>query len=219
MSNSFSKEERVAFEDILEGFNDALVLSKNVSIYNTDQTSMERSNDTIWRPMPYIAQSYDGTDATANFGDVTQLSVPSTIGFEKHVPWVLSATELRDALQEERLGSAAKQKLASDVNVAVMNVASQQGTLFVKRGSAASGFDDVAECEAIMNEQGVDSFDRYLALSTRDYNGMANNLAGRATMGTKVTKAYEKAYVGEVASFEYNCKNYENICNEKKLNI
>ena len=32
MSNSFSKEERVAFEDILEGFNDALVLSRNVSI-------------------------------------------------------------------------------------------------------------------------------------------------------------------------------------------
>ena len=36
MSNSFSKEERVAFEDILEGFNDAFVLSRNVSIYNTD---------------------------------------------------------------------------------------------------------------------------------------------------------------------------------------
>jgi hypothetical protein len=31
MANSFSKEERVAFEDIVEGFNDALVLSKNVS--------------------------------------------------------------------------------------------------------------------------------------------------------------------------------------------
>ena len=36
MANSFSKEERVAFEDILEGFNDALVLSKNVSMYRTD---------------------------------------------------------------------------------------------------------------------------------------------------------------------------------------
>ena len=31
MANAFSKEERVAFEDILEGFNDALVLSRNVS--------------------------------------------------------------------------------------------------------------------------------------------------------------------------------------------
>lgn len=43
-ANAFSKEERVAFEDILEGFQDALVLSRNVAVYNTDQTMMERTN-------------------------------------------------------------------------------------------------------------------------------------------------------------------------------
>ena len=47
MANSFSKEERVAFEDLLEGFQDALVLSRNVAVYNTDQTMMERANNTI----------------------------------------------------------------------------------------------------------------------------------------------------------------------------
>lgn len=202
MANAFSKEERVAFEDILEGFQDALVLSRNVSVYNTDSTMMERTNDIIWRPQPYIAQSFDGTDMTSNFKDFTQLAVPSTIGFSKSVPWTLTAKELRDALQEGRLGDAAKQKLASDINVAVMNVASQQGTLVVKRTAAASGFDDVAQAEAIMNEQGVQSFDRYMALSTRDYNGMASNLAGRQTMTGKPLTAYEKAYIGMVASFE-----------------
>jgi len=85
-ANSFSKEERVAFEDILEGFNDALVLSRNVAMFNTDQTMMERTNNTIWRPQPYIAQSFDGTDQTANFNDSTQLSVPATIGFNKSAP-------------------------------------------------------------------------------------------------------------------------------------
>ena len=202
MANAFSKEERVAFEDILEGFQDALVLSRNVSVYNTDSTMMERTNDIIWRPQPYIAQSFDGTDMTSNFKDFTQLAVPSTIGFSKSVPWTLTAKELRDALQEGRLGDAAKQKLASDINVAVMNVASQQGTLVVKRTAAASGFDDVAQAEAIMNEQGVQSFDRYMALSTRDYNGMASNLAGRQTLTGKPLTAYEKAYIGMVASFE-----------------
>lgn len=210
MANEFSKEERVAFEQIQEGFEDALVLSQNCSKYTTDQTMMERTNDTIWRPMPYIAQSYDGTDQTANFNKYTQLSVPATIGYEKSVPLSLSATELRDALQEKRLGDAAKQKLASDINVAVMNVASQQGTLVVKRSNAASGFDDVAQCEAVFNEQGVMSYDRYLALSTRDYNGMASNLAGRQTMNQKPTTAYEKAYVGEVASFDTYKLDYAN---------
>lgn len=210
MANAFSKEERVAFEDILEGFQDALVLSRNVAVFNTDQTMMERTNNIIWRPQPYVAQSFDGTDQTANFQNMTQLSVPATIGFNKSSPWIMTATELRDALQEGRLGDAAKQKLASDINVAVMNVAALQGTLVVTRTAAATGFDDVAQCEAIMNEQGVNSFDRYLALSTRDYNGMAANLAGRQTMNGKPVTAYEKAYVGMVASFDTYKLDYAN---------
>ena len=204
MANSFSKEERIAFEDILEGFQDQLVLSRNVAVYNTDQTMMERTNNIIWRPQPYISTSYAGTDMTTNFDDYTQLSVPATIGFSRSVPWVMTATELRDALQEGRLGDSARQKLASDINVAIMNVAALQGSLFVKRTGAASGFDDVAECEAVMNEQGVVDYDRYLALSTRDYNGMASDLAKASrSFGNEITDgAYRRAFVGRVASFD-----------------
>ncbi len=211
MANAFSKEERVAFEQILEGFEDALVLSRNVDIYRTDAQSMERSQNTIWRPMPYISQSFDGTDQTSNFVDNTQLAVPSQINISKSVPWIMTSNDLNDALQEGRLGESAKQKLASDINISVMNIAANQGTLFVKRATAASGFDDVAECEAIMNEQGVDHFNRYLALSTRDYNGMADNLAAR-TLGNspKSLTAYEKARVGLVASFETYKLDYAN---------
>lgn len=210
MPNAFSKEERVAFESIIEGFNDALVLSRNVSVYNTDQQMMERTNNVIWRPEPYIAQSFSGTDMTSNFKDFTQLSVPATIGFSRSVPWVLTATELRDTLQEGRLGDAAKQKLASDINVAIMNTAANTGTVVVKRTTAAAGFDDVAVADAMFNEIGVQQFDRYLALSTRDYNGMASNLAARQTMQGKPVTAYERAYVGNVAGFETYKLDYAN---------
>jgi hypothetical protein len=212
MSNAFSKEERVAFEDILEGFQDALVLSRNVAVYNTDQTMMERTNNTIWRPQPYISNSQDSTPGTpVTYQSNTQLSVPANIGYKKTVPWTMNALELRDALQENRLGDSAKQKLASDINVAVMNVAAAQGTLVVTRTGAATGFDDVAQCEAIMNEQGVPSMDRYLALSTRDYNGMAANLGNRQFLGAgKTLTAYEKAYVGMVASFDTYKLDYAN---------
>lgn len=202
MANEFSKEERVAFEEILEGFQDALVLSKNVSVYSTDQSMMERTGNVIWRPQPYIAQSFDGTDQSLNFKEFTQLSVPATIGFSKSVPWVLTASELRDALQENRLGTAARQKLASDINRAVMDVAALQGTLVIARTTAAAGFADVALIEEIMNAQGIADYDRYLALSTGDYNGMAADLAARETLNGKPLTAYERAYVGRVASFD-----------------
>ena len=75
MSNSFSKEERVAFEDLLEGFQDALVLSRHVNIYNTDQTMMERANNTIWRPQPYIAQSISSTPGNSIAGQYQALLI------------------------------------------------------------------------------------------------------------------------------------------------
>ncbi len=209
-SNDFSKEERVMFEDMLEGFNDELVMSKLVDRMNLNMTEMERSGDVVWVPQPYIMNSYDGLDQTANFKGNTQLSVPLTIGFEKSVPWVMDAKELRDAYQNNSLFKAAKQRLASDVNIAVMNVAAQQGTLVVPVAAAASGYDDVALADAIMNEQGVGMGDRAIALSSRDYNKMAGNLAQRQTLQGKTLNAYERANVGMVAGFDTFKLDYAN---------
>ena len=214
MSNSFSKEERVAFEDLLEGFQDALVLSRNVSVYNTDQTMMERANNTIWRPQPYIAQSVNSTPGTplAGYQGMTQLAVPATLGFSKTVPWEMTTLELRDALQEGRLGDSAKQKLASDINIAIMNAAAGLGSLVVPIAAAAGDYDDVALCDAIMNEQGVPDYDRFMALSSRDYNGLAGNLVGTARSfgNQKSDKAYERSYVGMVAGFDTYKMDYAN---------
>ena len=210
MANAFSKEERVAFEDILEGFNDALVMSSIVTKYNTNGQEMERSSDTIWRPMPYIAQSYDGSDATGNFADNTQLAVPATIGFQKHSTALLTAKEMRDQLQENRLGQSAAQKLASDINVAVLSAASAQGTVVSKRTTAASGYNDVAEADALFNEQGIMMDNRSFALGSRDYNGMAGDLAARETMNNIPTEAYRRSYVGEVAGFQTFKMDYAN---------
>lgn len=203
MSNNFSKEERVAFEQILEGFNDALVISRNVAKFGTDGQLMERANDTIWRPSPYILNSQTRTVGSAVTAQtVTQLSVPSRLTEKKNVTWNMNALELRDALQEGRLGTAAYQRLASDVNTKVRDVVSLQGTLVVPVTGAAGDYDDIALAESMMNEQGIMEGDRYLALTTRDYNGLAGNLAGRQTMTGKPTSAYERSYVGMVAGFE-----------------
>lgn len=217
MANAFSKEEIVAFENILEGFNDALILSKNINIYQTNGVTMERARDTIWRPQPYIAQSFTrtvGSTIASDISTMTQLSVPSTLGFSQCSAWQMDALELRDALQEGRLGDAAKQKLASDINLSVMDVAAAQGTLVVPIATAAGDYDDIALCDSIMNEQGVMAGDRYLALSSRDYNGMAGNLAvaTRSFTGNKSANAYERSYVGPVAGFETYKLDYANRC-------
>lgn len=199
--NAFSKEERVAFEDAILGFEDDCVLSEEVEIYRTSAQEMERSNNTIWVPQPYIATSYDGLDQSANFKDITQLSVPLTIGYSKSVPWQMSATDLNDAIQNNTFGIEARQKLASDVNLACCNVACLQGTQVVKRTVAASGYDDISEADSLLTEQGIPRPERRMILHTRHYNAMAANLAARGTMTGKPSDAYETSYVGMVAGF------------------
>jgi hypothetical protein len=200
--SAFSKEERVAFDDAIEGFNDALVVSKLVKVYRTDDQQMERSRDTIWRPQPYIMQSFAGLNQTANFGGVTQLAVPARINTVRSVPWEMVVTELRDKSQEGLIKEGAQQKLASDINVAVTNVICNEGTLFVKRTAAATGYDDIAQADAAMTEIGVQMDKRAIGLAARDYNAMAGNLAQRQNVQTKVLTAYEKAFVGSNAGFD-----------------
>jgi hypothetical protein len=203
MDNDFSKEERVAFEEMMEGFEDALVISRHATIKRVDQTMMERTGDTLWFPQPYILPSYAGRDQTGNFNAVAQLSTPMIIGYERAVPWQMSATELRDALQEGRLGMAAKQRLASDINTQVMRTLVMQGTIVTVKTGAASLYDDIAAIEGAYNRVGIAQDERYLALTTADYNGLAANLAGKADMGSKMSEqAYKRSYVGPVAGFE-----------------
>lgn len=202
MANGFSKEEIVMFDNVLEGFQDALVVSKMATVVNLDKTTMERTNDTIWFPMPYIMTSYSGNDATSNFKDVTQLSVPGQISNQQYVPWILTARQLRDAQQEGRLTKGATQKLSSDININVMNTAALYGSLAVKVTTAATGFVDIAAADTLMTTQGVPRDDRKYGIVPLDYNGMAANLASRTLDNSKSLVAYEKAMLGEVAGFD-----------------
>lgn len=203
MANDFTKEEIVMFEEVLEGFDDWLVISKNVELYNPPNAqTMERGSDRIWRPVPYIANSYDGFDQTANFGSITQLSVPITLGYHKVVPLSMASKDLRDPNQLEKYGLSAKQKLASDVNAAIYQQIVNMGSKCYHSTSVATGFDDVAAIDTIFNDVGINTTDRYAFYSSFEYNKMASNLAARQTLQGLPEDAYKRAYIGNVADFE-----------------
>jgi hypothetical protein len=222
MPNAFSKEEKVAFDQLLEGFNDALVMSRNVSIYNYNQTDAARTTampssvspnyGTVWRPQPYIMTSVTSTPGVAiTISDKTQLTVPASITNLKTSAWGMTSVELRDALQEGRLAQGANQKLASDINVALMQAATGLGSLVVTTGTPAGSFDDIALCDTLMNETGVPGDMRYLSLSSRSYNGLAGNVVGTTRsfgQSNRSDKAFERAFVGMVSSFDTYKQDY-----------
>lgn len=204
MANAFSKEEKVKFDEVIEGFEDALVLSNLVTVKNTDQVQMARTNDVMWMTQPYVATSFDGRDQTTNFRQYTQLSIPMTIGFRKSVPFQMDDSEYRDEMQSGRLGEAALRRLSSDVNIAVNNLVTSQGTLFVKRAGVATGFDDISAIDTLLNSHGVPFGGRNAAFSSGDYNSMASDLQKNTrSFGDKISNsALRDAYVGRVCNID-----------------
>ena len=204
MPTKFTHEERVMFDSVIEGFDDLLIIGRAVEIFQPlENETMERTLDKFWLPQPLISASFDGFDQTANFMDATELNVPVSIGYHKVVPLKLSSKNLRNATYMGNKGGSAKQKLASDVNLALFNTVALQGTIFVKRTVAPTGYDDVALADAAMTEIGVPLDDRRMFLSPRVANFMAGDLAKRQTFSGEVQNAYERAAIGiDIAGFD-----------------
>ena len=211
MANSFNKNEEVAFDEAMIGFDAGLVVSRKVEVVPREGEMMERAGDILWRPERYIVKSADGMDQTGQFKAKTQRSVPATLGFSKAVTWLLDAKEMRDLMQEGRLKEAAETELASQVDLAVMDTICNQATLVFTKSTAAADFGDVANLDSMMNRVGVPKASRQLGLSSPDYNALARDLANRQTINTKPTNAYEEGYVGRLSGFETHKLDYANM--------
>lgn len=204
MATSFTKQEQVMFDKVIEGFDDLLVISKGFDLYDP-QTPQEAVNslDKFWVPAPMIGYSYDGFDQSSNFDGLTQLNVPASVGTHKAVPKTLSAKNLRNTYAMDQFGRAAKQKLASDVNMACFNTAALYGSVVSKRTTAAAGYDDVADLDVRFTRIGVPQDGRMAFYSPSAMNAMAGNLASRSEDSARSRNAYERALIRhDIAGFE-----------------
>ena len=103
----------------------------------------------------------------------------------------------------EQFGRAAKQKLASDVNLACFNTAALYGSVVSKRAGAATGYDDVADLDNLFTRIGVPQDSRMAFYAQSAMNLMAGNLAGRSEATERSRTAYEKAIIrSDIAGFE-----------------
>ena len=204
MATSFTKQEQVMFDNVIEGFDDLLVIAKGAELYNP-LTAQEAVNaqDKFWLPSPMIGASYDGFDQSANFDGLTQLNVPCSVGYHKSIPKTLSSKNLRNTFAMNQYGTASKQKLASDVNMALFNTAALYGSVVSKRTGAATGYDDVADLDNRFTRIGVPQDGRMAFYAPSAMNAMAGNLAGRAEDSARSRDAYERAMIrSDIAGFQ-----------------
>lgn len=204
MANGFPKEVQVMFEDVLVGFEDSLVASKNVKQYSPDSQGMQRSGDTFWRPQPFYPEVVDGLDITGQESDLEQLVVPATLSSIKSVYKTFDALELRDKSQRDRLSLDAGKMLASQVNQSIENLVANTGSVVATTANGPTGYDDFALADTLLTEIGVPmDGNRSAFVHSRDYNSMAGNLANRETDNSRDHNAYSRALIGsDIAGFK-----------------
>ncbi len=204
MATAFTKQELTVFDEMVEGFDDFLsygAVARKFEPLTPEQ--MVSTRDRFWIEQPMIGSSYDGFDQTSNFDGLTEMAVPATVGFHKSSPKTLSAKNLRNANALRMYADAAKEKLAADVNGSLRQRVALEGSQFVKRTVAASGFDDLALAMAVMTEQGVPQANRVAMIGVRSGIGMASNLAARAEATSRSDKAYLTGLVAPgIANFD-----------------
>lgn len=212
MANSFSKEEIVFFEDIIEGFDPNNITARQVSKFKPPSTAFERSALTVWRPTPYIPVGTEGLTLSASqFADRTQLSVPSELNANvsspshiRNVPFTMNAVELNDPLQRNRIVDGAVQQLSATADSVVANKVADRGTLFIKNGAAITTYAHVAQCEEAMSIRDVPIMaPRTIIMNPTDYNTVAGDLADRDAPPTGVSlTAFERSRIPRVATFD-----------------
>lgn len=212
MANSFSKNEVVLFEEVLEKFDTNNITARQVSKFKPNSKDFERAALTVHRPTPYIPVGTEGLIlAGSQFADRTQLTVPSSLNANdsapsdfKNVPFNMNAVQLNDPLQRTRIVEGAVQQLSAIVDARVATEVAKRGTLFIKNNGPINTHKDVAQAETIMTLRDVPiGAARTMIMNVNDYNDVASDLAKRDAPPTGVSlTAFERSIIPRIATFD-----------------
>ncbi len=202
MANDFSSTEVEYFDMLLEGFDKDLTISNEVTVEDPSPEAMQNHGDQYWVPVPYIAETFDGLDLSAvTPSDLIDMQVPCTLSYLKSTLWSTNSMENRSSRYLEQQAKASRQKLASDVEASVATTLALTGGQVVKVG-ALTGYDDLAECEATLNEVGIPRDSRKFVFNDRDKNKVASNLSKSAANFGRSEPATGKSQIGNFANFD-----------------
>jgi hypothetical protein len=205
MALSQANQITILWDQLLESFDSNNIMSRKVNVFEPDSGTMQNSNDVFHRPMPQIGKIVDGLNIPdAEFNDVIEMVVPSPLNNIRNDAFSLNALELRDERHMQRRAMGSAQKIAARINTDIANLVANTGTLVVAQSNAISRYNDVAECEALMDEQEVPiEHGRSFFFNTQDYKNTAADLANRQTVIGRPDGAYGKSMIGDdIAGFE-----------------
>ena len=196
------KIAEVMFEKALDTYEHQDKMIDLVTFEKPDPATLQNAGDVVWKTVQQHAPIIDGFDLTGQETDIIEETYPSILGTPKNDFVEQRADDVRDTGFWERRGEQSGRRQATEMNKLIANVIATQGSMFY-RSNVTSGYDFVAEAQALMNERQAYQSDRCFILNDRDNLKFASDLAGRQTVQGRPEMTWQKGQIGQnVAEFD-----------------
>ena len=202
------KIAEVLFENALETYEDQTQLVEMTTVFEPNAENMQNAGNFVWRPVQQHAPILTGWDLTGQETGIIEETYPAVLGTPKNDFVEQRADDLRDMTFWERRGRQSGRQQATELNTAIANLIKNTGSLFY-RSDATSGYNFIAEGQAILNERQSKSDDRCFVLNDRDTLTYSADLAARQTLQGRPETTWSTGQIGQnVAEFDVYTGSY-----------
>lgn len=198
----------ILFEKALETHEHQMQLLDLVSYEEPDRAKLQNAGNYIWRPVQQHAPVLEGFDLTGQEQEIIEETYPAVLGTLKNDFIKQRIDDVRDTTFWERRGIESGMKQATELNKTIANAVSIQGSKFY-RSTTASGYEFIAEGQALLNETQQYNSGRCFILNDRANLKFGSDLAGRQTVQGRPETTWKTGQIGQnVAEFDVYTGSY-----------
>lgn len=197
------KIAEVIFENALETFESQEMMLDKVDFWVPDGGDLQNAGNFIWRNVEQHAPIIDGFDLTGLETGIIEETYPAVLGTPTNDFVDLRIDDVRDMGFWERRGRTSGARQASNLNQEITTAMVNQAGLFF-RSTATSGYNFIAEGQALMNERQLPKDEmRCFLLNDRDTLTYGQDLAARQTLQGRPEETWKTGQIGRnVAEFD-----------------
>ena len=196
------KIAEVMFDKALDTYEPQDMLLPTTTFMEPDSATMQNAGNTIWRPVQQHRPVLSGWDLTGQEQGIIEETYAAFLGTPNNDLVSLRADDMRDTRFWERAGMEAGRQQATQLNKDIATSIGTQGAMFI-RSNATSGYDFIAEGQALMNERQGAKSERMFILNDRDNLKYAKDLAARQTLQGRPAETWANGQIGQnVAEFD-----------------
>lgn len=190
------KIAEVMFEKSKETYEHQMQLLSLTNFDTPDPSKMQNAGNVIWTPVQQHAPIIEGFDLTGEETGIIEETYPSILGTPRNDFISQRADDVRDMRFWERRGEQSGRRQATELNKLIASAVAIQGSLFL-RSNVTSGYEFIANAQAIQNERQTYNSGRCFILNDRDNLTFGADLAARQTLQGRPDETWKTGQIGK----------------------